>query len=230
MYRFKTKIEDIFIVIPAKDESPYIGDLLKRIISLGFKTIVVVNDSSNDHTNTIARSFPNVVVLDHLVNLGAGASTQTGITYAVNNNAQIIATIDADLQHNPENLIDLILHLEKNECQLVVGSRFLKENNIPASRIFYNKLANVISFFLTGKYLSDSQSGLKALHIDLARSMNLNYDGFEFCMEIIKHANISSAKIAEIPVDVVYTTETTKKGQNLMSGIRIVSRLLSPFN
>ena len=60
--------------------------------------------------------------------------------------------------------------------------------------------------------------------------MDLNYDGFEFCMEIIKHAKFSKAMIDELPVDVRYSPETTKKGQNLKTGINMISRLLSPFN
>jgi len=113
---------------------------------------------------------------------------------------------------------------------LVIGSRFLGSNSIPKTRIFYNKVGNIISFLLTGKMLSDSQSGLKAISHRLASTLDLKYDGFEFCMEIIKQAKLTDAKIDEIPVDVRYTKETTAKGQNLFSGLNMLSRLLSPFN
>lgn len=222
-------LKEVFIVIPAKDEERYIDLLINELEALGFTNIILVNDSSIDNTRQIAENRPNVTVLDHVINLGAGAATQTGIAYAVEHDAQMIATIDADLQHNPKDLIKLITHCIETESDLVIGSRFLKPNNIPKSRIFYNKVGNIISYFLTGKYLTDSQSGMKIITNGLARSLDINYDGFEFCMEIIKQAHINKSKIAEVPIDVLYTEETTKKGQNLGSGLRMLSRIFSPF-
>lgn len=222
--------KNIYVVIPAKDESRYIQSLISQIKTLGFNNIIVVNDQSRDETMSLAEKFPKVVVLDHVINLGPGAATQTGIAYAVSKNAHIILTIDADLQHNPKDLVRLTKHLIDTQSDLVIGSRFLQKNSIPVTRIFYNKVGNIISFVLTGKMLSDSQSGLKAISNRLALELDLNYDGFEFCMEIIKQANATNAKISELPVDVRYTKETRSKGQNLMSGLNMISRILSPFN
>jgi len=219
-----------YIVIPAKDESRYIQSLIIQIKELGFQNIVVVNDQSRDSTRTIAEKFSDIIVLDHVINLGPGAATQTGIAYAASKNAEVILTIDADLQHNPNDLVKLNDHILKTKSDLVIGSRFLGSNDIPLSRVFFNKVGNIVSFLLTGQMLSDSQSGLKAISFRLANSLDLKYDGFEFCMEIIKQAKINNSKIDEVPVDVRYTQETIAKGQNLFSGINMISRLFSPFN
>ncbi len=221
---------DVYVIVPAKDEERYIDILIDKLDDLGFVNIVIINDNSQDETAVIARERENVIVLDHSINLGAGAATQTGIAYAVSNGAKIIVTIDADLQHNPDDLIKLIDVLRKESCDLVIGSRFMQKNEIPKSRIFFNKIANVVSWFLTGTYLSDSQSGLKAFNANLAKHLDLKYDGFEFCMEIIKEANANKLIIKEIPVFVSYTPETMNKGQGLWSGIRIISKLMSPFS
>ena len=221
---------DVYVIVPAKDEERYIDILIDKLDDLGFVNIVIINDNSQDETAVIARERENVIVLDHSINLGAGAATQTGIAYAVSNGAKIIVTIDADLQHNPDDLIKLIDVLRKERCDLVIGSRFMRKNEIPRSRIFFNKIANVVSWFLTGTYLSDSQSGLKAFNANLAKHLDLKYDGFEFCMEIIKEANANKLIIKEIPVFVSYTPETMNKGQGLWSGIRIISKLMSPFS
>jgi len=220
-----------YIVIPAKNEDSYISSLINQIKTLGYHNIVVVNDQSTDKTSELAEEFEDVVVLDHVINLGAGASTQTGIAYAVSKSADVIVTIDADLQHNPKDICRLISHMEEEGSDLVIGSRFIQpKNKIPASRRFYNGVGNVISFLLTGPNLTDSQSGLKAISGPLSKKLDLNYDGFEFCMEIIKQAHAKNFKIDEIPVDVRYTAETTKKGQNLKSGFDMIARLFSPFN
>lgn len=229
-----TKISEekrIWVVIPAKDEDNYISSLIEQIQTLGYRNIIVVNDQSTDRTAQLAEAHDDVIVLDHVINLGAGASTQTGIAYAVGKNADIIVTIDADLQHNPQDISKLISHMVDHGADLVIGSRFIQpKNEIPKSRIFYNKVGNIVSYFLTGVNLTDSQSGLKAISQKLSRKLDLNYDGFEFCMEIIKQAHMNSAKIDEIPVDVRYTDATTKKGQNFRSGLNMIARLFSPFN
>lgn len=222
--------QDVYVVVPAKDEERYIDILIDKLNDLGFVNIVVINDNSQDQTAVIARGREHVIVLDHSINLGAGAATQTGIAYAVSNGAKIIVTIDADLQHNPDDLIKLIDALKKDKYDLVIGSRFIQKNEIPKSRVFFNKIANVVSWFLTGTYLTDSQSGLKAFNSTLAKHLDLKYDGFEFCMEIIKEAKANKLQIKEIPVFVSYTPETLKKGQGLWSGIRIISKLMSPFS
>ena len=221
---------EVYVVIPAKDEERYIDILLGKLIDLGFENIIVVNDNSIDRTGRIAEEREHITVLEHSINLGAGAATQTGIAYAVEKNAQTIVTIDADLQHNPNDLVKLIQKLIEEDYDLVIGSRFLKKNDIPPSRIFFNKGANIISWFLTGKYLTDSQSGLKAFNHKLAKKLDLKYDGFEFCMEIIKVANTQRLRIKEIPVNVTYTQETKNKGQGLKSGLKILGKLLSPFS
>lgn len=226
----QTDMSSVFIVIPAKNEERYISSLVEQIKALGFEKIVIVNDCSTDNTKKIADSIPDITVLDHVINLGPGAATQTGIAHAIEQNAKMILTIDADLQHDPLDLLKLVAHMTETDSDLVIGSRFIKNNDIPNTRIFYNKVANVVSFFLTGKMLTDSQSGLKAISIKLAKKLDLKYDGFEFCMEIIKQAKVTKSVISEVPVNVRYTPETTAKGQNLRSGINMISRLISPFN
>ena len=81
---FKTDIDKIFIVIPAKDEERFIEHVINNTLKIGFKNIVVVNDNSSDNTKaTVHAHDEDIVVLDHLINLGAGAATKTGIDYAL---------------------------------------------------------------------------------------------------------------------------------------------------
>lgn len=220
---------DTYIVLPAKDEAKRIRKVIDSVLNLGYQNIVLVDDASSDDTAEIGESYPTVTVLRHIVNLGSGGATKTGLDYAVSKGAKYIATIDADGQHAAEDLDLLIREIEKGESDLVVGSRFLKENTIPKSRIFFNRAGNLISLMLTGKYMTDSQSGLKVMTGELARKISIEYNGFEFCMEIIKNARAHDAKISELPVSVMYDKETTEKGQNLMSGLNMIKRILSPF-
>jgi len=227
---FRTDIHKIFIVIPAKDEERFIRPVIETTLALGFKNIILVNDNSSDATKEIALSYgQHVKVLDHLINLGAGAATKTGIDYAISKGAEYIATIDADFQHNPKDLIPLIKCIENQEVDLVIGSRFLKKNGVPLSRLVFNLLGNVVNFFVTGLVITDSQSGMKVMSRRFAENLEITFNGYEFCIEIIKNAKINKSKVYEYPIDVIYTEETMKKGQNLYTGIEMVGKLFNPF-
>ncbi len=227
---FKTSLSDIFIIIPAKDEERFIGGVIDATIELGFNNIVIVNDNSSDSTGKISRDCDDsIVVLNHIINLGVGAATKTGIDYALSKGAKYIATIDADFQHKPKDLIPLIKCIEDNNVDLVIGSRFLKRNTIPVSRILFNIVGNIINFFVTGLVISDSQSGMKIMSRRFAENLTISFNGYEFCIEIIKNAKINKSNIIEYPIDVTYSKETMQKGQNIFTGFSMLGKLLNPF-
>lgn len=222
-------LDGVFVVIPAKDEERFIRPVLDTATALGFENIVVVDDSSSDKTREIANSYENVVVLEHIVNLGAGAATKTGIDYAIAHGAEYVATIDADFQHNPKDLLPLLKCIKNSEYDLVIGSRFLQKNGVPFSRLILNFIGNIINFFITGLVITDSQSGMKVMSRRFAKDLAITYNGYEFCIEIIKNAKITKSNIYEYPINVLYTKETMGKGQNVFSGFEMVGKLFNPF-
>ena len=154
----------------------------------------------------------------------------TGIKFALSKGAEYIATIDADHQSDPGELNDLVEAMqERDHIDLMIGSRFLKKNDIPYSRRFYNLIGNVISFLITGLYVTDSQSGFKVMTRQFAEKLNIDYNGFEFCIDIIKKARMNRFQVAETPVSVVYTEETMAKGQSFRQGLLMLGRLFNPF-
>lgn len=227
---FKTSHSRIFIVIPAKDEEKLVRPVIETTLALGFENIVLVNDNSSDKTKEIALSYgDNIKVLDHMINLGAGGATKTGIDYALAQGAEYIATIDADFQHNPKDLIPLIKCIENQQVDLVIGSRFLKKNGIPFTRMIFNFLGNIVNFFVTGLVISDSQSGMKVMSRRFAENLEITFNGYEFCIEIIKNAKMNKSSVYEYPIDVMYSKETMKKGQNIYTGFEMVGKLFNPF-
>jgi len=226
----ENNIENIFLVIPARNEAGRIEKVIEKSLSIGIENIVVVNDASTDDTASVVSQFKQVILLNHLINLGPGGATQTGIEYALTKDATYIATIDADFQHDPSEIFMMLKKIREEDLDMVIGSRFLKQNNIPFQRIIFNKIGNAITFLLTGKSTSDSQSGFKIIKASLARELKLECNGFEFCIELINTAHRLKAKIEEVPISVIYTKETMKKGQSLSSGFSMIGRLFSPFN
>lgn len=215
-----------YIVIPAYNEGQRLDGVLKQIGYLGYQHIVVVDDGSKDNTAEIALEN-HVKVIRHPINMGVGAATQTGIDYALEQGADYILTMDADHQHLPEDIEHLFEAIREGDCGMVIGSRFLKKDNeIPKSRVLYNKVANVLTLIIAGVRVTDSQSGMKVVSRAYAEASTLNCNGFEFCVEMIKNAGLGGFKVKEVPINVHYSKETMEKGQNLYTGIKMIGRLI----
>lgn len=224
-------IDKVFVVIPALNEANRIGAVLTDLDDIGFNNVIVVSDGSTDNTKEVVKSFnTNYTVLEHVVNLGPGASTMTGIQYALAQDAEVIATIDADHQHDPNDLKVLLATMASNNHDLVIGSRFKQANDIPTIRVAYNFVGNLVSFFKTGVFVSDSQSGLKIMSRHFAEKIVIEYNGFEFCIDIIRNARLNKVSIGEAPINVRYTEDTMSKGQSFLSGVMMLGKLLNPFS
>lgn len=221
--------EEVYIVVPAKNEGDRVAKVVQSIIAEGYTNVIVVDDGSEDKTALYAKEA-GATVLNHLVNLGAGAATQTGMEFALAKGARTIVTMDGDSQHFASDISNLVHHLNHQNLDLVIGSRFLEPNNqIPTDRIVVNKLANWFSGIITGLFVTDSQSGMKAIHAKLASKMHFTFDGYEFCTEILKIAHQEKARFDEIPIQVKYSEELAGKGQSWRNIGRMVFRLLKYF-
>src|SRR5437879_4563129 len=150
----------IAVVLPAYNESAAIAQVIFRIpreINGNRVLAIVVDDGSTDGTGDAARA-QGAYVVRHLTNLGAGAATITGLRAAQALGADIIVTMDADGQHNPEEIPRLVQCLIEGPFDVVIGSRILDPHGMPASRFVANLLLNALTYAVYGKIVSDSQS------------------------------------------------------------------------
>jgi glycosyltransferase involved in cell wall biosynthesis len=216
----------IVVIIPAYNEEKSIKSIVNSCQLLGFNDIIVADDGSTDATGRVAREA-GATVVSHIINRGVGAATQTGLQAARLHDADVAVTIDADNQHKPQDIKRLIDALMTRESDIVIGSRFLNHgNSVPAMRRVFNRIANIITFFLAGIMLTDSQSGLKAFSRKALETIKMSANGFEFSSEIIREAHYYQLSITEVPVSVVYTPYSLSKGQNLSTGLTTVFRLI----
>lgn len=216
----------IIIVIPAYNEEGQIRSLIASCQLMGYSDIVVVDDGSSDNTARIAGNA-GAVVLTHVINRGVGAATQTGLQAAKMLGAEIAVTIDADGQHQARDIRSLVDALIEQKHDVVIGSRFLQhENEIPAIRKLFNSIANIITFFIAGIYLTDTQSGFKAFSKKALERIQITANGYEFSSEIIREAQHYGLRIREVSVSVVYTPYSLSKGQNLATGITTIFKLI----
>ncbi|NNF02196.1 MAG: glycosyltransferase family 2 protein [Bacteroidia bacterium] len=217
----------IVIVIPTYNE----GDRLERVVNaiqkLGYHKIVVVDDNSVDGSVNNLRS-KEVIVLQHVLNRGSGASTETGLSFVRETmDFDALITIDADTQHDPTDIDILLKEHFRQEADLTIGNRFMSDSNdIPDKTKFYNGIANITTSIICGKRVYDSQSGFKVFSRSAIKQIELNQDRFAHCSEALIKAHRLGLKVIDVPIKVYYPVEIRDKGQNLVNGIKTFINLI----
>ena len=154
----------ILVIIPAYNEQASIARVIERVKeSIPGADIVVINDGSHDSTSLVAyESGAKVISLPY--NLGIGAAVQTGFILAQAGNYEIAVQVDGDGQHDPSEIEVLMSRLIADECDVVVGSRYLTDRGYvtPLPRLLGTKILAAYVSLLAGQKFSDTTSGFRA--------------------------------------------------------------------
>ena len=189
-------MKKLLIIVPAFNEEKTIGSTLNgllsikdEIIKIGYElTIHVINDGSTDDTKNIAEKFEKVLVITHKKNMGVGAAVRTGLLSADRIGADILVKYDADLQHEPNDIISLIKPINEDEADIVYGNRFKKINyKMPIVRKIGNKVFTNLMKWLTGWPIMDSQPGIFAVNNVFIRNFYLPGD-YNYTQQILLDA------------------------------------------
>jgi glycosyltransferase involved in cell wall biosynthesis len=222
--------KSICVVIPAYNEAAVIREvvagLVKELKKSSFSSyeVVVVDDGSRDTTHTEARAG-GATVIRHILNSGAGAATATGLSYAQQQDFDAAATMDADGQHLPEDVIKGFQVLETKRVDLLIGSRLIDSKGMSKVKVLGNKGLSFITYLLFGINSTDSQSGLRIFSRESLEKLRWRTSGYEFCSEMLWRANQLGLKIDEYPIKAVYTEYSKAKGQNNWNAINIIKSL-----
>ena len=216
---------NISIVIPAYNEEKTIAKVINNLKKEGYSNIIVVDDGSKDRTYKIIKES-NATALRHIINRGQGASLQTGISYALLNNADIIVHFDADGQHNAKEIKNLINPILQNKTEVCLGSRFLTKQNIPLSKRIVLKGAILIIWFMYGIKLTDAHNGFRAFSRNAAKKVKITSDKMEHASEIVEEIKKNKIKYKEIPVTINYTKYSNEKGQKISNSIKILIKMI----
>lgn len=226
----KTQQLRVCAIVPAYNESRVIQQVIidaKKVFDDSNYNIdiVVVNDGSHDTTAEKARSG-NAIVIDHILNSGAGSATATGLSYANQNGYHIAATMDADGQHAAEDVLRGISELTDRQLDLLIGSRLIDSQGMSRVKVLGNKGLSFVTYLLFGVNVTDSQSGLRIYSRQALERLRWKTSGYEFCSEMIWRANQLGLKIGEFPIQAIYTDYSKSKGQNNWNAINIVKSLV----
>lgn len=217
----------MWIVLPAYNEETVIKDVIREIQAAGYRNIIVVDDGSHDQTFEKAKEM-DVIALRHPINRGKGAATKTGIEAAKLLGAGIIVTMDSDGQHNPADIARLIEPIQKNHCDVVLGTRLKNPKGMPWYKIIANHIGNAITWYFYGLYVSDSQSGFRAYSRHASELINTKTDRYEYDSEVIREIYLYKLKYKEVPIEVRYTEYSMGKiqKQGFVNGLKTFYKII----
>jgi len=214
----------IFAIIPAYNEETTIAEVLQHTKPF-VDGVIVVDDGSTDRTAEIARTA-GVVVVSHVINRGLGASIGTGFATAQKLDVDAVVTLDADGQHDPAEIQKFIDAIEKG-ADVVIGSRMLTGFvGMPWYRRVAQILGNLVTFFLFGALVTDSQSGFRAFTKFALGKIQIKTNRMEVSSELIAEAKRHKLALVEVPIKAIYTDYSLSKGQSFFVGIKTLLKLV----
>ena len=224
----------VALIIPAYNEGRVIRDVVKKLHA-SFKNsqyetqVIVVDDGSNDDTAKQA-ALGGAHVIKHILNIGAGGATATGLSYARQNNFDIAATSDADGQHSPKDVLKGVETLTQSDIDLLIGSRLVDSHGMSRLKRIGNKGLSLITWALFGVNVTDSQSGLRVFSRKALEKLKWKSSRYEFCSEMLWRAKQQKLQIGEYPIKAIYTEYSMSRsgiaGQSNWNGINILKSLL----
>ena len=159
-------------------------------------------------TGEISRDL-GAVVIRHDKNRGYGAAINTLFQKAVEMKSDVLVTFDADGQHRIEDIPKLLEPIEKNGADVVIGSRFLKnESDVPNYRKMGIKMITGVTNASINKKLTDAQSGFRAYSKRVLKEISPSDMGMGISTEILIKASSKGLEISEVPITILYQGNT----------------------
>ncbi len=195
------------IVIPAYNAQHTLPDIIEQIQQLPHPpdTIFVIDDGSQDGTAEVVKKFKNVVLFSMPDNGGKGRALKKGFELFKNKNStQYLLLMDADGQHPVECIPQFLSSVKQTPADLVIGNRRRKFGQMPVLRILSNTLSSLITSWVTGTKINDSQCGFRLLHRQIVENLDFEENGFQIETELIIKAVKHGYRIEFVPIPTVY--------------------------
>ena len=208
-FQAEKTIENVLSRIPKKFQSEYDIEVL------------IIDDSSFDKTFEKSQhikssdTYPyKLTILYNPTNQGYGGNQKLGYQFAINHGYDFVVLLHGDGQYAPELLNEMLLPLNNDEADLVLGSRMMtkgeaRKGGMPFYKFIGNKILTGIQNYLLGTNLSEFHSGYRAYAVSSLNKIpfRLNTDDFHFDSEIIIQLFIAKMRIKEVPIPTYYGDE-----------------------
>lgn len=213
----------ILVAIPAYNEERYVGSVVLKARQHADE-VIVLDDGSTDDTSEIAR-LAGATVIRHEENKGYGAAVQRLLAEAKKKNPDILILLDADSQHNPDEIPSLIKPIISEGSDLVVGSRQQQKVKIPPYRRVGLRVLSYFSGILSREKLFDSESGFRVFSRKAITVLEPRENGMAISAETIADAAEKGLKITEVPISIAYTKDGSTLNP-IRHGFGVLTRIM----
>ena len=212
--------------IPAYNEEKTIAKVI-LLAQRHVDKVIVCDDGSIDLTADIAQKM-GAVVIRHSKNLGYGTAIQSLFDRARTLEADVMLTLDADGQHNPDEIPKLLKPVQGGEADIVIGSRFLEGTNseIPRYRRVGIKLITKMSNGTLEGKISDAQSGFRAYNEKAIQTLELQENGMGLSAEVLLKAGEHNLKVKEVPIGTSYKGIDASTYNPVRHGLNVIAAIL----
>jgi len=208
--------------MPAYNEGKYIGTMVLDTRQY-VDEVFIVDDGSTDDTAKIA-GLAGAEVVRHTQNRGYGAAILSIFEEARKRNPDILIIIDADSQHHPREIPNIIQPI-LNGCDIVIGSRDKQAGQIPLYRRFGQKVISGSVNILSKNHLADSECGFRAFSRKAIFALDLKENGMAISAETVAEAARHDLKIVQVPVSVTYNKDSSTLNP-VTHGLGVITRIL----
>jgi len=204
------------LLIPAFRPEEKLITLVEQLLLTQYPLIIAVDDGSGEEKKHIFQKISHmerVIVLSHEHNQGKGAALKTGMKYIFEQKKYPgVVTLDADGQHLPQDVLKISLAMIEHPNELILGCRNFG-SEVPMRSQFGNILTKHIFGLFVGLTISDTQTGLRGIPIEIIPDLiNLKTGRYEFELDMLIKASNLSIPFYEIPITTVY--ENNNKGSH----------------
>ena len=195
------------VLIPAYNAAETVGRVIKAIQGVSPRLATLVVDDGSDDTTARVALDAGAVVLKHGGNMGKGAALRTGFEEFLKRAEKAVITLDADGQHSPEEIPNLIECWIREESDIVIGTRKRDVKRMPLLRIFTNTVSTWLVSLSAGRRIPDSQSGYRLLTRKVIDTIETTSRGYGAESEILIKAASRGLKIGSAPISTIYENE-----------------------
>jgi glycosyltransferase involved in cell wall biosynthesis len=227
-YMQKNNFDNIIAIIPAYNEEKRIGELI-NITKKYVTSVIVVDDGSTDGTFKRAEQSDAIVIRSSR-NRGKGAALRRGFKESTKYNPDIIITLDADGQHDPNEIPKVLEPIKEGFADMVIGSRYNTNsiNEVPLLRGIGLSVINALNKSLVNVNVRDTQSGFRAYSKSVFGTISeYDSDGYGAETEQLAQVEIYGFDIVEVPISIKYKgLDRTSKKNPLSHGLHLVGTIL----
>ncbi len=202
-------LNNITVIIPSLDPDEKLSKVVEGVRAQGFSDIVIVDDGSKDENKKFFPQSEDITLLVHEVNLGKGAALKTAINYVINNrqHSQGVVTCDGDGQHLAEDIMKVCQTMLESG-KFVLGVRDFSLSNVPFKSRLGNRLSSLALAVCCGSYISDTQTGLRAIPSAYLENMaQVEGARFEYETNVLLGMKSMGVQYCEDKIRTVYIDE-----------------------